>query len=83
MVYYEDDTELSPSLCSFSAPIETSLIASERVYGRSLLALKIGLNILFRKLFRVLFALRIRIDEIVQGSVELLSTWGLVSVCLY
>ena len=58
-------------LWSLSAPIETSRMASARVNGRSLFALMIGLKIRSMKLRRVWLALRTRIDEIVQGSVEL------------
>lgn len=55
--------------------METSRIASAKVYGRSWFALIMGLNIRFRKLFRVLGAPSIRIDDIVAGRVELFSIW--------
>ena len=64
-----------PNLWSLSAPIVTSRIASARVYGLSWLALRMGSNILARKSFRVLFALRMRIDDIVHGKVELVPTY--------
>lgn len=58
-------------LWSLSAPIETSRIASARVYGRSLFAWIMGSKICFRKLLRVCSALRTRMEEMVHGRVEL------------
>ena len=46
-------------------------MASARVNGRSLFALIIGLKIRSMKPLLVWLALRTRIDEMVQGSVEL------------
>lgn len=59
------------SLLSLSAPIETSRMASARVYGRSWLMLSIGLKMRSRKDFRVFGAPITRIDDIVVGNVEL------------
>lgn len=58
-------------LWSLSAPMETSRIASARVYGRSLFAVIIGSKICERKVLRVWGALRTRIEDIVHGRVEL------------
>lgn len=59
-----------PNRCSFETLAATVPNASLRVYGGSLSALKIGLNIRPRKDFRVFGALRTVMEDMVVGSVD-------------